>query len=137
MLCEYSYAIFMCYAYDICFVNTPMPQLGLGPLGVSKTQFILKTRDVCLLACLSASFSLFLLFHLKGCTCDAKIIFIHKRHDSISLKIIFFIDFPDLVAVLHPRPCMFTTFCTVISQFVILAVGFSHDRSNTFEHFEA
>lgn len=61
---------FMCYAYDICFVNTPMPQLGIGPLGVSKTQFILKTRDVCLLACFSASFSLFLLFHLKGCTSE-------------------------------------------------------------------
>lgn len=57
-----------------------------------------------------------------------------KTRLCMSLKI-FLINFPDLVAILL-RPAVFLTSCTAITQLVICAVGFSHDCSNTFEHFE-
>lgn len=68
------------------------------------------------------------------CVCVCKI-----RHDSMSSKIPFFVFnlFSWPCCYLLPLYLGLVCFCTEITQLVILAVGFSHDCSNSFKHFEA
>jgi len=49
-----------------------------------------------------------------------------------------FSSFPSLALFIFPL-FFFGQLCvyTAITQFAFLSVGFSHDRSNSFEHFEA